>query len=62
VLIISSLVLILANCLSSERAMAIEIRCIEPSKYKYLWLMFENNRQKFSEFLGLKSDEFFVFF
>jgi hypothetical protein len=36
---------------SPEAAKAIEVQCIEASKYKYLYQMFDNDRAKFAEFL-----------
>src|SRR5215467_14802203 len=48
---IGILTLILANCFPAEPTRAVDIRCIDASKYKYLWQIFENNQQKFAEFL-----------
>jgi TPR repeat protein len=33
----------------SERAFAIEVRCIEASKYKYIWKLFNDDRERFAE-------------
>jgi hypothetical protein len=38
-------------CLSSPPARAIEIECIEASKYKYLYQLFNNNRARLAAFL-----------
>ncbi len=45
--------LILANFPVTEVAMAIDIRCIEASKYKYLLQMFDSDREKFAKFFRL---------
>ena len=39
----------------SEAAKAIEVQCIEASKYKYLYQMFDNDRAKFAEFLRVSA-------
>ena len=54
--------LVIAGCLPVDRAIAIDIRCIEASKYKYLWQIylwqiFENNPKKFAEFLGIEGSQ-----
>jgi len=54
--IIGGLALVFANVLAMDRAAAIEIRCIEASRYKYLLRMFDNDRGKFAEFLGVRTD------
>src|SRR5262245_52384077 len=33
------------------RAAAIDIQCIEASRYKYLYKMFDNDRSRFAQFL-----------
>ena len=50
---IGILTLILASCFPSDPTRAIDIQCIDASKYKHLWQLFGNNRQKFAEFLNV---------
>src|SRR4051794_36148912 len=38
-----------------QAAKAIEVQCIEASKYKYLYQMFDNDRAKFAEFLRVSA-------
>ena len=45
------LTICLATCVFIEHAMALDIRCVEGSQYKYLWQIFDNDRQKLAEFL-----------
>src|SRR5215470_19956113 len=54
---IGILTLILANCFPAEPTRAVDIRCIDASKYKYLWKIFENNQQKFAEFLKVSPSQ-----
>jgi TPR repeat protein len=54
---IGGLALMLAGCLAVDRAMAIDIRCIEASRYKYLWQILENDREKFAEFLKVSASQ-----
>src|SRR5215468_8951023 len=54
---IGILILILASCFRVEPTRAADIRCIDASKYKYLWQMFENNQQKFAEFLKVSPSQ-----
>src|SRR5262245_49617510 len=49
--------LILASCFHVEPTRAVDIRCIDASKYKYLWQMFGNNQQKFAEFLKISPSQ-----
>jgi len=53
---IGILTLILA-CFFVEPTRAVDIRCIDASKYKYLWQTFENNQQKFAEFLKVSPSQ-----
>src|SRR5215468_6300690 len=53
---IGILTLILA-CFFVEPTRAVDIRCIDASKYKYLWQMFGNNQQKFAEFLKISPSQ-----
>src|SRR5215510_14380915 len=54
---IGILTLVLASGLPVEPARAADIRCIDASKYKYLWQIFENNQQKFAEFLKVSASQ-----
>jgi uncharacterized protein len=49
--------LILAGCFSVEPTRAVDIHCIDASKYKYLWKLFENNQQGFAEFLKVSPSQ-----
>lgn len=51
---IYGLTMFLASCAFAQHAMALDIRCIEASKYKYLWQIFHNERDKFANFLGVQ--------
>jgi hypothetical protein len=42
---IGILTLILASCFPVEPSRAVDIHCIDASKYKYLWKLFESNRR-----------------
>src|SRR5262245_10539441 len=55
--VIGILTLILASCFPFKPLRAADIRCIDASKYKYLWQLFENNQQKFAEFLKVSPSQ-----
>jgi Sel1 repeat len=54
---IGILTLILASCFPNEPTRAIDIQCIDASKYKYLWQLFGNSQQKFAEFLKVSPSQ-----
>ncbi len=54
---IGILTLILASCFPNEPTRAIDIQCIDASKYKHLWQLFGNSRQKFAEFLKVSPSQ-----
>src|SRR5215470_5875300 len=54
---IGTLALILASCFAVEPTRAVDIRCIDASKYKYLWQIFGNDQQKFAEFLKVSPSQ-----
>ena len=55
--VIAILTLILASCLPIKPLRAADIRCIDASKYKYLWKIFDNNQQKLAEFLKVSPSQ-----
>jgi len=54
---IGILTLILASCFPNKPTRAIDIQCIDASKYKHLWQVFGNSRQKFAEFLKVSPSQ-----
>jgi hypothetical protein len=49
--------MILTSCFSVEPTRAVDIHCIDASKYKYLWKLFENNQRRFAEFLKVSPSQ-----
>jgi hypothetical protein len=54
---IGILTLILASGFLVEPTRAVDIQCIDASRYKYLWQSFGNNQQKFAEFLKVSPSQ-----
>jgi hypothetical protein len=54
---IGILTLILASGFLVEPTRAVDIQCIDASRYKYLWQIFGNNQQKFAEFLKVSPSQ-----
>src|SRR5262245_16842341 len=54
---IGILTLILGSCFPVKPTSAADIRCIDASKYKYLWQIFGNNQQKVAEFLKVSPSQ-----
>lgn len=38
------------------RALAMDVHCIEASKYKYIWMLFDDDKTKFAEFVQVEQD------
>jgi hypothetical protein len=50
---ICGLLALSTSVLSSQAARALDVQCIEASKYKHLYLIFGNDRRKFAQYLRL---------
>jgi hypothetical protein len=46
-------ILALPSLMIADRAQAIEVKCIEASKYKYLWKLFDDDPKKFAAYLQI---------